>query len=240
MFSPVKPFLESLKTFPGRVNQLIYMTKRKELTSCDIVKLLILLLVLIVSVWFAYVTTTIAADRDKPVVQSVPYNINDFDLPDTEVSLASYQAGEQAMDYLNQIRRSYLKPEIESDKRVFNLAKARAADMAENGYLDHTSPSGICADSMKSAYEINNFEFVAENIYFGDTQDMQKVIDAWMQSRGHRFNLLYEGHTAGAIACHDNMCVFLGLNEDGYGSGCHTAAESSLFWENSQWLCNEV
>ncbi|NDF48139.1 MAG: hypothetical protein EB158_08200, partial [Nitrosopumilaceae archaeon] len=62
------------------------------------------------------------------------------------------------------------------------------------------------------------------------------IVDAWMKSTGHRYNLLYYDHTSGGFACYGGYCVFLGLSEGGYtGSSdneCHTAKEGSEFFKN--------
>lgn len=150
----------------------------------------------------------------------------------------------QAIDYLNKIRKQNGKNEISFDKRVFELALARAKDMREHNYLDHTNPyTGTCPDNLKDNFGIKSYEYVAENA-FGNPQysegscteiefkSMTEPIDDWMTSRGHRYNLLYDDHISGAVACYKNMCAFLGLNRDRFGEGCHTAEEGIAHWES--------
>ncbi|MFH1840023.1 MAG: CAP domain-containing protein [Nanoarchaeota archaeon] len=153
-------------------------------------------------------------------------------------------ASGEALDYINEYRQANGVSTISFDSRVFNLAVARAKDMRENSYLDHTNPyTGSCPDNMKSEYGLSSGEYVAENafgnpIYFeGECTEIQirpltEPVDSWMTSTGHRFNLLYSGHTAGAVGCYKNMCVFLGLNYDRFGEGCYTAAEGEAFWDS--------
>ncbi len=144
---------------------------------------------------------------------------------------SSEEDSKQAIDYLNKIRKQNGKSEILFDKRVFELAVARAKDMREYNYLDHTNPyTGTCPDNMKTSYGISSYEYVAENA-FGNPQysegscteiqmrPMTEAIDDWMTSRGHRYNLLYDTHIAGAVGCYKNMCTFLGLNRDRFGEG---------------------
>jgi len=60
---------------------------------------------------------------------------------------------------------------------------------------------------------------------------LKEVVDAWLNSRGHRYNLPYQGHTAGEIGCYEDKCVFLGVNHQRFGQGCHTAVEGKQFWQ---------
>jgi len=54
------------------------------------------------------------------------------------------------------------------------------------------------------------------------------LVDGWMQSTGHRMNLLSYEHVAGSVACYGGY-VFLGLNHGSFGEGCYTAAEGQAY-----------
>lgn len=152
----------------------------------------------------------------------------------------------EATDYLNKLRVEKGRKEIIFDERVYNLAVARAKDMSDNNYLDHTNPTtGACPDNMKSEYGLNSYESVAENAYGSPGASYYHVspigaINSWMTSRGHRFNLLYENHIAGVVGCYKNMCSFLGLNRDGFGAGCYTGEEGTAFWNTAEKQPGEI
>ncbi len=165
------------------------------------------------------------------------------ELKDSFNSETSETEAIEAMEYVNKKRSENGKRVIAFDKRVFNLALARAKDMEEYSYLDHTNPqTGECPDSMKGKYGIMHHEFVAENVYgaSGAAVSPKEAVDSWMTSRGHRYNLLYDDHTAGAVACYGGYCSFLGLNQDNFGSGCHTGAEGMKFWDSALTQPGEV
>lgn len=160
-----------------------------------------------------------------------------------------------AIAYLNKIRKQYGKNEISFDKRVFELAVARAKDMRTYNYLDHTNPiTGTCPDNMKSAYGINPSEYLAENALGNPeysegscteliSKPMTEAIDSWMESRGHRYNLLYDKHISGAVGCYKNMCAFLGLTHDEFGlggKGCYAAEEGTKFWSGAEKQPGEI
>lgn len=58
------------------------------------------------------------------------------------------------------------------------------------------------------------------------------MLSAWMGSKGHRYNLLYPHHTGAAIAGYDGYWVFLGVNQERFGEGKHTAAEGFAYWNS--------
>jgi len=156
---------------------------------------------------------------------------------------SSEQAGRAALEYVNQFRRQYGRQEITFDQRAFSLAVARASDMRKYEYYDHMNlKTGSCADTMKATYGFALNEFVAENIsgYLNFSEDIftqlkmspiKGVVDSWLNSRGHRYNLLYAEHTAGAVGCYKDKCVFLGVNNQRFGQGCHTAAQGKQSWQ---------
>jgi len=164
----------------------------------------------------------------------------------------SEKSSKEAINYLNQIRAQYERAPLKWDKRVYELALARAKDMIDYQYQDHTNPyTGECPDNMKQKFNISSYEFVAENVYGYskfeegictrvEKRSPKEAIDSWLESRGHRYNLLYFGHKAGAVACWKSICVFLGLNYDGFGRGCHTAKEGMEFWKKAPIQPGEV
>jgi uncharacterized protein YkwD len=160
------------------------------------------------------------------------------------------EKSQQALTQINQIRQQYGRPIITFDLRVFHLAKARLDDMRRYTYYDHTNPeTGTCADSLKAQFGFGATEYVAENIvgydqptintqYYIAAPDM--AIASWMGSRGHRFNLLYANHTAGAIVCQLDKCIFLGLNGDRFGERCYFAKEGREHWKNAPLQPGEI
>ena len=129
--------------------------------------------------------------------------------------------------------------EIEWDDRVYELGVFRCKDMYERGYFDHKDPDGKCAVNYAADFNIN-WASIPENswmIGFSESDkslsyfDCQEPVDSWMESRGHRFNLLYSAHTKGAISCYGNKCVFLALSFGNFP--CASAAEGVAFWETA-------
>jgi len=79
------------------------------------------------------------------------------------------------------------------DQRLVKAARAHSADMAAKGYFSHTSPSGETPwDRMKKAgYPASG----GENIAMG-YPTAEAVMKGWMNSSGHRANILNCGYKA--------------------------------------------
>jgi len=138
-----------------------------------------------------------------------------------------------AIEYINKLRAQNGKNPITHDSRVFQIALARVKDMYDYNYLDHTNPeTGTCPYNIKSNYGLSAKENVAENAYGSSSisnPSLNKVVDGWMTSTGHRMNLLSYEHISGSVACYGGYCVFLGLNHGTYGEGCYTGAEGQEY-----------
>ncbi|MBO7748674.1 serine protease [Paenibacillus sp. MWE-103] len=73
------------------------------------------------------------------------------------------------------------------------VAQAKSVDMRDKGYFDHQSPTyGSPFDMMKS-FGVS-YSYAGENIAAGQ-QGVQAVMTAWMNSPGHRQNILSPNYT---------------------------------------------
>ncbi|MFS0576369.1 CAP domain-containing protein [Sporosarcina sp. 179-K 3D1 HS] len=102
---------------------------------------------------------------------------------------ASVSAVEQAvLDLTNAERqKAGLKP-LQIDSKLMNSARQKSNDMASNNYFSHTSPTyGSPFDQMKANGV--TYRSAAENIAMGQ-RTAEEVVKAWMESPGHRQNIL--------------------------------------------------
>ncbi|KWX84854.1 hypothetical protein AMQ83_28210 [Paenibacillus riograndensis] len=68
------------------------------------------------------------------------------------------------------------------------VAAAKATDMRTNNYFSHTSPTYGSPFDMMSAFGVT-YQYAGENIAMGQ-RTPQEVMTAWMNSAGHRANIL--------------------------------------------------
>ncbi len=173
--------------------------------------------------------------------------VPEVELPNVDVSeifepeQTKVEESKQAIAYVNQVRNEAGKKSITWDSRVYELALVWTNHQYENKFFDHMDPiTGICPYTMKSEFGLQKHEFVAENLqgrmysdgeFSSYTVDIQSAVSSWMNSRGHKYNLLYDNHVAGAYACTGGVCSFMGLNYDRFGSGCATGDEGEAYWK---------
>lgn len=82
---------------------------------------------------------------------------------------------------------------LELDAELSKVARAKSQDMATKGYFSHTSPTyGSPFDMMKN-FGIK-YSTAGENIAMGQPT-AEAVVKAWMNSEGHRANILNKNFT---------------------------------------------
>lgn len=107
---------------------------------------------------------------------------------------ASISAIEQAVLNLTNVERQKagLQP-LQIDAKLMNSARQKSTDMAKNNYFSHTSPTyGSPFDQMKA--NGISYRAAAENIAMGQ-RSAEEVVKAWMDSPGHRQNILTPSFT---------------------------------------------
>ncbi|MDX6284277.1 MAG: hypothetical protein QOH03_5348, partial [Kribbellaceae bacterium] len=94
----------------------------------------------------------------------------------------------EVLDLTNQARRSQGCGKLQLDDALVEAAGRHASDMVRRHYMDHTNPDGDDpGDRMaKAGYHGSGW---GENIAAGYSS-AQKVFNAWMNSDGHRANIL--------------------------------------------------
>ncbi|MEU9557931.1 CAP domain-containing protein [Streptomyces fumanus] len=88
---------------------------------------------------------------------------------------------------------------LTADGALADLAESFSEAMAAQGFFDHTDPSGATPWDRAEAAGISNLG--GENIARGQA-DAQAVMDAWMNSEGHRANILNCGFTTLGVGVH--------------------------------------
>ena len=147
--------------------------------------------------------------------------------------LTSEDESKKAIAEINSYRKRNGKSPINYSTKAYQLAIARAKDMNQYSYFDYTNPqTKLCTDSMKSGYGFQSKEYLAESIYryvpiganlgISETKTLSSAISEWIDYQKGEVNsaFLFNYYLAGAVGCDGNKCVFLGLNEEGYGKGC--------------------
>ncbi|AWB43376.1 hypothetical protein DCC85_03500 [Paenibacillus sp. CAA11] len=89
---------------------------------------------------------------------------------------------------VNQERAKQGLKALTGDASLNNMALAKAKDMSQNNYFDHTSPTYGSPFDMMKKFNIS-YNYAGENIAKGQKTPAE-VVQAWMNSAGHRANIL--------------------------------------------------
>src|SRR3989344_838370 len=80
-------------------------------------------------------------------------------------------------------------PPLIGNAMLSAAAKAKAEDMFRNQYFEHVSPSGVDPGSLVKKY---GYDYIlsGENLILGNFKDEAQMVQDWMNSPGHRANIL--------------------------------------------------
>lgn len=92
---------------------------------------------------------------------------------------------------INAIRTEHGLRALVARPELAEIARSHSSDMARRGYFDHISPDGISAADRVRAAGLR-YRFVAENVAMnqGMKDPAQVTVRGWMDSEGHRANIL--------------------------------------------------
>jgi len=123
----------------------------------------------------------------KQVLTAVPLNVggenNDAVLLKSKIILET-----------NKQRTANGLKELLENNYLNNSATAKANDMFLKQYFEHISPDGVSPGDLVSKY---GYEYLltGENLILGNFENEAELVQAWMDSPGHRENILNAGYT---------------------------------------------
>ncbi|WML32193.1 CAP domain-containing protein [Neobacillus sp. OS1-32] len=103
------------------------------------------------------------------------------------------QYAQQVISLTNAERRKQGLSELKADTLLGSVAQRKANDMQQNHYFSHTSPTYGSPFDMMRDFGVT-YKAAGENIAQGQ-RTPQEVVNAWMNSPGHRANILNAKYT---------------------------------------------
>lgn len=93
------------------------------------------------------------------------------------------------IQWTNTQRRLQGLPELIENPKLNSSAAVKAQDMLDRQYFDHVSPSGV---SVSDLADQANYKYlsIGENLALGNFKNDEILVQAWMDSPGHRANIL--------------------------------------------------
>jgi uncharacterized YkwD family protein len=136
--------------------------------------------------------TPVASQQQQPAVkqpqasQQQPNQTNQ-----SAYQLSAYE--QKVVDLTNQQRAKSGLPALKVDLSLSKVAREKSSDMQKNNYFSHTSPSYGSPFDMMKKFGIT-YKTAGENIAKGQ-RSPEEVVNAWMNSSGHRKNILSSNFT---------------------------------------------
>lgn len=112
-------------------------------------------------------------------------------IPTLDQASQSYE--QQVISLVNKERqKAGLKP-LKENWELSRVARFKSQDMHDKGYFDHNSPTYGSPFKMIKDFGIS-YNYAGENIAYGQ-RTPEEVMKAWMNSSGHRANILSPNFT---------------------------------------------
>lgn len=116
-----------------------------------------------------------------------------LEVPGSEASEYENEKAREILNLVNTYRAQNGLGALTLDPSASAAAQAKADDMAAKGYFSHTSPTYGTPAQMLASFGVR-YSYMGENIAKGYT-DPQTVMNGWMNSAGHRANILNPAFT---------------------------------------------
>lgn len=121
-------------------------------------------------------------------------------------------------------------PPLIENPQLASAAFAKATDMFKNQYFEHISPSGVGPGELVKSH---GYAYIVsgENLILGNFKDEADVVQHWMDSPGHRANILNDRFTEIGVAVvkglYEGKIAWIGVQEFGLPlSACQMPDES--------------
>lgn len=141
-------------------------------------------------------STDILQSAARKVVVNPPLSF----LDDREIDNSnSFLTQRGVVEQTNLQRLSNGLPELKENHVLNTMAQAKLNDMLQKQYFEHYSPAGDGVENIAENFGYN-FILIGENLAMGNFESDKILVQAWMDSPGHRANILNTGYSEVGIA----------------------------------------
>ena len=125
--------------------------------------------------------------------------------PSTPSNTSASTQAQQVLSLVNTQRKNAGLAALTMDSALNNVAVAKAKDMINNNYFSHNSPTYGSPFDMMKKFGVT-YRTAGENIAKGQST-AQQVMNDWMNSPGHRANILNSSYTKIGIGYYNGAWV---------------------------------
>ncbi|MEK4147740.1 CAP domain-containing protein [Robertmurraya sp. FSL W8-0741] len=131
--------------------------------------------------------------KPAPAQQQTPKKPETSEQKPTMSNTQASAFEQKVVDLTNEERSKNGLPALKIDENLSKVARAKSEDMKTMGYFSHTSPNYGSPFDMMKRFGIT-YRSAGENIAMGQ-RSPEEVVQAWMNSEGHRANILNSSFT---------------------------------------------
>jgi uncharacterized protein YkwD len=174
-------------------------------------------------------TSTVASSQQK--TETSPEEITSDPLIHPEGEYAAQLSPSLVIALSNKERRLQGLPQLTSNRQLAAAAQAKIKDMISRQYFEHVSPDGKGPSYIieQAGYK---YIVVGENLALGNFEDNEALIKAWMDSPGHRANILNNRFTEIGVAVgegtYNGKKTWFAVQEFGLPASSCPVVDSSL------------
>ena len=153
---------------------------------------------------------------DKTVMTAKPITVATPTLPGLKIiksdsipeiisgQTSLYNNNSSILYYTNYEREAVLLKPLISNYILDIVASLKADDLFANQYFEHISPGG---QSVSDLARNNGYDYllIGENLALGNFNNDQDIVSAWMESPGHKANILNEKYTEVGVAVKEGI-----------------------------------
>ncbi|MBT2716530.1 CAP domain-containing protein [Bacillus sp. ISL-57] len=130
-------------------------------------------------------------NQSKPAAPAATPDKSTDKKPETSSQLSAFE--QEVVKLTNAEREKQGLAALKIDTELSKVARIKSQDMKDNNYFDHNSPTYGSPFDMMKQFGIS-YKTAGENIAQGQ-QTPEEVVQAWMNSQGHRENIMNSSFT---------------------------------------------
>ncbi|WP_078427556.1 CAP domain-containing protein [Alkalihalobacterium alkalinitrilicum] len=132
--------------------------------------------------------------QQQPVQQQPAQQTEQPKQPESQQAQSSLSQYEiKVVELTNAERAKHGLAPLSMDEQLSQVARQKSLDMKQNNYFSHQSPTYGSPFDMMQQFGVN-YRSAGENIAMGQ-RSPEEVVNAWMNSDGHRKNILSSSFT---------------------------------------------
>ncbi|OLO25335.1 sporulation protein [Alkalihalophilus pseudofirmus] len=132
--------------------------------------------------------------QQQPVQQQPSQQTEQSKQPESQQAQSSLSQYEiKVVELTNAERAKHGLAPLSMDEQLSQVARQKSLDMKQNNYFSHQSPTYGSPFDMMRQFGVN-YRSAGENIAMGQ-RSPEEVVNAWMNSDGHRKNILSSSFT---------------------------------------------